>query len=76
MKELAITSGGSRQIALFAQLFGISEEELRAAAPVWLEEAEATEGGWMELLRQWGDRLVSDDGTASMDTAQWRAALR
>jgi glutamyl-tRNA reductase len=59
MKELAIAQGGGAHLEVFAQVFGISDDDLRRHrdASLWPEASDAAGGGLPELVRHWGEAL-------------------
>lgn len=68
MKELAIASGGSRHVRIFAELFGVSSEDLSVSMPILPPLATevggknrpSTTAGFVDFVRQWTETLLSD----------------
>lgn len=63
MKELAIASGGAKHVQVFAQLFGIGEDEfIRGVQPQEsLPHAGGTSPTFVELVKQWTDALLGEE---------------
>ena len=68
MKELAIASGGSKHVHVFAELFGITEENLSVNQGVLLgmpsrnvHENRLPSNGFVDLVRLWTEALQRDD---------------
>ncbi len=67
MKELAIASGGSEHVRIFAELFGVSASELEKQGQSVMLRSEgenlgpsSAAPGFAELVRQWSESLLRD----------------
>lgn len=79
MKELAIASGGSQHVRVFAELFGVSAQELASQSTAALLDADGanhdngeSRSGFADLVRQWSESLLhdlSDDGAPAVHPA-------
>jgi glutamyl-tRNA reductase len=77
MKELAIASGDAADVARFARLFGISEEELASTAAPWsaVTAADGAAVDWDALLREW-QQFHQDEGGTGRASVQLSPAMR
>jgi glutamyl-tRNA reductase len=71
MKELAIAHGGAQHVRIFAELFGVTEDDLRKHGKgswvldgILAEEGDA-EAGFAGLVRRWTDHILRDSAGAS-----------
>jgi len=82
MKELAIASGGSKHVRIFAELFGIPEARLSEVQRGWLGESDevlwtaASGTRFADLVRQWSENLMHDrvpegPGKATLHPVLW-----
>lgn len=81
MKELAIASGGSKHVRIFAELFGIPEATLADVQHGWLGESDevlptAPGTRFADLVRQWSENLVHErapeaSGKATLHPVLW-----
>ncbi|WP_054969640.1 glutamyl-tRNA reductase [Alicyclobacillus ferrooxydans] len=82
MKELAIASGGSAHVRVFAELFGVSAQDMASQhSPMGLVDCAATDGGidtpgFVELVRQWSESLLRDLQVSDEPRPLVRPALR
>lgn len=83
MKELAIASGGSRHVRVFAELFGVSALEIeRQGQSVLLASddedfAQSTPApGFAELVRRWSESLLRDLQISDSQAPAAHPALR
>jgi hypothetical protein len=64
MKELAVASDGVEQVKLFAELFGISADEIlnnnRKLQTHDESQSDARDLGFSDLVHQWSDVLRRD----------------
>jgi glutamyl-tRNA reductase len=73
MKELAIASGGTEHVRVFAQLFGLTDEDLRNySKESWLFagalENEGEAKGFTDLVKQWRNQLLREPSAQSKVT--------
>lgn len=63
MKELAIASGGGKNVQVFAELFGVSASDMAASTcSVKVSEADFGEADirFVDMVRQWSEGLLRD----------------
>ncbi|QQE77026.1 glutamyl-tRNA reductase [Alicyclobacillus sp. SO9] len=84
LKDLANTPGGTRQISVFAQLFGIASTDLLEAAKGNIlaqsntgdvRLTELAEPGFIDMLRKWRDSLLTEENGQG-DELQLHPVLR
>lgn len=82
MKELAIASGGSQHVRVFAELFGVSGAELASQEPLaHLANGKgvadsASAPGFADLVRQWSENLLRDLQMSDEPSAAVHSFLR
>lgn len=80
MKELAIASGGSKHVRVFAELFGIPEERLAQAHRSFLGEQEEWPGAssgvrLADIVKLWSESLYKDSEQGSSGSSALHPVL-